>query len=84
MDWWTLFGDTTLKAADRAGKTTRFWLNDDISHVDIVVTTAVRFITDAHPGLVSMAMYPALAAHTAMTEALPVFQEIQQEFIPPA
>jgi glutathione S-transferase len=74
----------TALEADRAGKTTRFWLGDDISHVDIVVTTALRFITDAHPGLVSMAMYPALAAHTAMTEALPVFQEIQQEFIPPA
>ena len=36
------------------------------------------------PGLVAMADFPALAAHAARLEALPVFQTISQPFIPPA
>jgi hypothetical protein len=39
---------------------------------------------EAHPGFVAMAGYPALSAHAARLEALPVFQEISQPFIAPA
>ena len=44
----------------------------------------LRFVAEAHPGLMPMAGYPALAAHAARCEALPAFQAIQQAFIPPA
>jgi hypothetical protein len=44
----------------------------------------LHFISEAHPGLVAMTDFPALAAHAARLEALPVFQEIAQPFMAPA
>ncbi len=60
-----------------------FWFGDRIGHADIVVATMLRHLNDAHPGLIDMADYPALRAHSARLEALPVFKAISQEFIPP-
>jgi len=54
-----------------------------IGHADIAVAAVLRFISEAHPGLVPMADYPALSAHAARCGALPVFQTIMQPFIPP-
>ena len=68
---------------DRAGRTTDYWFGDRIGHADIVVATMLRFLAEAHPGLVSFADFPRLSAHAARLEALPVFQEIQQPFIAP-
>ena len=45
---------------------------------------SVRAIAEAHPGLVDAAAIPALAAHAAGLEALPVFAEISQPFVAPA
>ncbi len=70
--------------ADRAGRTSDYWFGDRIGHADIAVAAALRFIGDAHAGLVAMAQFPALAAHAARLEALPVFRTISQPFIPPA
>ena len=70
--------------ADRAARQTDDWFGDRIGHADIAVAAALRFIGDAHAGLVAMAQFPALAAHAARLEALPVFQTISQPFIPPA
>ena len=70
--------------ADRAGRGGPCWFGDRIGHADIAVACTLRFIAEAHAGLVVMAAYPALAAHAARLEALPVFQEISQPFIPPA
>ena len=70
--------------ADRAGRPGPYWFGDRIGHADIAVAATLRFIPEAHPGLLSLADYPALAAHAARLEALPVFQQIQQTFIPPA
>ena len=67
--------------ADRAAKRGDYWFGDHIGHADISVAVALRFITDAHPGLVAMADFPALAAHAARLEALPAFQAISQPFI---
>ena len=67
--------------ADRAGP---WWFGDRIGHADIAVAATLRFIAEAHPGLLSLADYPALAAHAARLEALPAFQQIQQPFIPPS
>ena len=69
--------------ADRAGRPGEFWFGR-ITHADIAVACAWRHVGEAHPGLVDPAAYPALAAHCARMEALPVFAEISQPFIAPA
>jgi glutathione S-transferase len=76
-------GVLAMLEKDRAGRNSDYWLGERIGHADIAVAVALRFIGDAHPGVVAMADYPALAAHAARHEALPVFQTIQQVFIPP-
>ena len=70
--------------ADRAARKSDYWFGGRIGHADIAVAAALRFIGEAHAGLVSMAEFPALAAHAARLEALPVFRTISQPFIPPA
>jgi glutathione S-transferase len=69
---------------DRAARPGPYWFGDRIGHADIAVACTLRFIADAHPGLVPMPDYPALAAHAAKLEALPAFQQIQQPFVAPA
>ncbi len=68
---------------DRAGRPTPYWFGEAIGHADIAVAAALRHVMDSHPGMIALDAYPALAAHAAKLEALPVFQEIQQPFIPP-
>ncbi|QKC95047.1 glutathione S-transferase family protein [Mesorhizobium sp. NZP2298] len=70
--------------AERAERPTAYWFGDHIGHADIVVAAVLRFIGEAHPGLVSLADFPALGAHAKQMEALAVFQEISQPFIAPA
>jgi glutathione S-transferase len=69
---------------DRAGRAGDYWFDNRIGHADIVVATVLRFVAEAHPGLISMGDFPALSAHAARLEAMPVFQAIMQPFIPPA
>ncbi|MDI6835101.1 MAG: glutathione S-transferase family protein [Rhizobiaceae bacterium] len=77
---------STLAAleADRATRSTPFWFGDRITHADIAVACALRHIGDSHPGFISAADVPALAAHCERLEALPVFKAISQPFVPPA
>jgi glutathione S-transferase len=70
--------------ADRAARKSDYWFGERIGHADIAVAAALRFIGDAHAGIVPLADYPALSRHAARHEALPVFQAIAQKFIPPA
>lgn len=70
--------------ADRAGRAGPNWFGERLDHADIAIACALRFITEAHPGLIDMADFPQLAAHAARLEALPAFQSIIQVFIPPA
>jgi glutathione S-transferase len=70
--------------ADRAARSGPDWFGDRIGHADIAVACTLRFIADAHPGLVPMPDYPALSAHAAKLEALPAFRQIQQPFVAPA
>jgi glutathione S-transferase len=74
---------TTLQS-ERAARTTRFWFGDAIGHADIAVACALRFTREAHPGLFDENAWPALAHHAATCEALPVFHEIAQPFLPPS
>jgi len=76
-------GVLAMLEPDRASRSSDYWFGSRIGHADIAVAVALRFATDAHPGLISLAAYPALAAHCERLEALPVFQKIVQPFIPP-
>ncbi|WP_432347726.1 glutathione S-transferase family protein [Shinella yambaruensis] len=69
--------------AERAARPGPYWFGR-ITHADIAVACAWRHVGEAHPGLIDPAAYPALAAHCAGMEALPVFQDISQPFIAPA
>ncbi|HVK74566.1 MAG TPA: glutathione S-transferase family protein [Kofleriaceae bacterium] len=69
---------------ERAASATDYWFGDRIGHADVAVAAVLRFVAEAHPGLVPAAEIPALAADAARLEALPVFQDIAQPFIPPA
>ncbi len=83
---WVERCSTQIKGAletDRVQRRSAFWLGNRIGHADIAVAVVLRFLTEAHPGLVSMVDHPALAGHAAKLEALPVFQTIQQPFIAP-
>ncbi|AOF91246.1 glutathione S-transferase family protein [Sinorhizobium sp. RAC02] len=73
----------TALDAERAVRPGQFWFGR-ITHADIAVACAWRHVSEAHPGLIDPAAYPALAAHCTGMEALPVFQEISQPFIAPA
>jgi glutathione S-transferase len=60
------------------------WFGEDVGHADIAVAAVLRFVGEAHPGLIPATEFPALAAHAARMEALPVFQAVTQPFVPPA
>jgi glutathione S-transferase len=70
--------------ADRAPRATPYWFGDRLGHADVAVAAALRFVGEAHADLVALAGFPALAAHAARLEALPVFQRIAQPFNPPS
>jgi glutathione S-transferase len=77
-------GVLAVLEADRATRDTDHWFGGRIGHADIAVAVALRFVAEALPGVAIMADYPALAAHAARLEALPVFAAICQPFVPPA
>lgn len=69
---------------ERAAVPTPYWHGKGIGHADIAAACALRFVRDAHAGVFSEAHFPALTAHAKRCEALPVFAEISQAFIPPS
>ena len=78
--------DRALRGADRrrardAGKGTRrgeiaVLVRRAISHADIMVACALRFVGEAHPALFD-ARYPALQAHAAALRGAAAVQEIR-------
>ncbi|MCM0020946.1 MAG: glutathione S-transferase family protein [Tagaea sp.] len=86
VERWTaqVSGGLGALEADRAARATAFWFGAAIGHADIAVACVWRFVVEAHPGLIAPGAYPALAAHSARCEALPVFAKMSQPFIPPA
>jgi glutathione S-transferase len=64
----------------RAERKERYWFGDALSHADIAVTCALRFLFESSPGAFELAAFPALSAHANACEALPVFQKISQPF----
>jgi glutathione S-transferase len=77
-------GAATMLEGDRARRTGDYWFGDRIGHADIAVAAALRFIGEAHPGLLPLKDFPALDAHADRLEKLPAFQAIVQPFIPPS
>jgi len=77
--------DGVLEAleAGRSGQEAPYWFGSVPGHADIAVAAAIRFVTEAHPGLISWSAYPALTAFAARMEALPAFQAIAQPFNAP-
>lgn len=61
-----------------------WWFGHSIGHADIALACALRFVAEAHPGLIPAASHPKLARHAAKAEALPAFQAVQQAFVAPA
>lgn len=55
-----------------------------VGHADIAVAVVLRFIQEAHPGLLPVHRLPRLIAHSRAMEALPVFTKIAQPFVAPA
>jgi glutathione S-transferase len=76
-------GTLGVLEAECAALLKSYWLGDIFGHDDIAVACMVRFVTEAHPGLVDWSRFPALAAHARRLEEMPVFKEIRQVFIPP-
>lgn len=70
--------------ADRSSRPGTWWFGEEIGHADIAVACVLRFAREVHSGIIDFSRYPALLAHCERAEALPVFVEISQPFIPPA
>lgn len=60
------------------------WFAGRIGHADIALACMLRFVMDAHPDVMAPGSRPALLRHSARCEAMPVFREIAQPFVPPA
>ena len=69
---------------DRSARTSSYWFGERAGHADMAVASAWRFLMEAHPAMIVPANYPALEASSARLEALPVFKQVYQQFIPPS
>jgi glutathione S-transferase len=79
-----ILGTLSHLEASRGERKSTYWLGDRIGHADIAVAVVLRFLGEAHSGLISERDIPHLRADADRLEALPVFAEISQPFIPPA
>ena len=63
-----------------------WWFGEALTHADIMVACALRFLREAHPELFDTAGWPALAAHSSACEAMAAFQAVVTPFFvsPPA
>ncbi len=60
-----------------------FWFGT-LSHADIALACAWRFVREAHPGLLAEQRLLTLVAQCAALERQEVFRAVAQPFIPPA
>ena len=74
----------TALEADRAARPGPWWFGQKMSHADIAVACALRFVAESHGHCVDLAPGPALRRHAEACESLPVFQDIAQAFVAPA
>jgi glutathione S-transferase len=67
----------------RAAAGSGYLFGDRIGHADVTVACMLRHLREAHSEFEPLDGLPALKDHAEQMEALPVFKEIQQPFIPP-
>ena len=60
------------------------WFGARLGHEDVALACALRFATEALPGVVDLDRHPALLAHCVRAEALAVFRTVYQPFVAPA
>jgi len=77
-------GTLAVLEKERAAAGDGFWFGDRIGHADVTVACMLRHLREAHSVFEALEGLPTLKAHAERMEALPVFREIQQPFIPPA
>jgi glutathione S-transferase len=70
-----------LLESERRSRSTTFLLGERLSHADIAVACALRFVGEAHPALFLPAAFPTLALHAARCEDLPDLSEVTQPLI---
>jgi len=75
-------GDTLdLLEADRARRSSGWWLGESLGHVDVAAACALGYLREAHPDFFSAKRWPSLAAHAERANALEDFQAIYQPFV---
>ena len=77
-------GALAMLESERAAQSTPYWGGAMIGHADIATACALRFVGEAHPGVIDRTAVPALADLADRCEAMEVFQTICQPFNPPA
>jgi glutathione S-transferase len=66
--------------AERASADGPWWFGEAMTHADIMVACALRFLYEAHGEMFDLTAWPALATHSARCEALAVFQAVYLPF----
>lgn len=74
---------SVMTALEAERPKTDWWFGPDMGHADIALACALRFVTEAHPGLIDFADHPKLARHAAKAEALAVFQTVRKPIVAP-
>jgi glutathione S-transferase len=69
-----------LLEGERAGRGTAYLFDDALSHADVMLAVMWSFISEALAGQFDWSRWPALGAHAAACEALPVFGQVRQRF----
>ncbi|MDZ4312474.1 MAG: glutathione S-transferase N-terminal domain-containing protein [Cypionkella sp.] len=70
--------------ADLASRPGPYWFGDKLGHADIALGCALRFLREAHPGVMADLDFPTLIAFADRLEQTAVFAQISQPFLPPA
>ena len=73
-----------LLEGERAGRGTTWLFDGALSHADVILAAMWSFITEALAAEFDWSRWPALSAHAAACEALPVFSQVRQRFSGPA
>ena len=69
---------------DLANRPGPYWFGDQMGHADIAVACALRFLREAHPGVMAELDFPTLIGFADRLEQTAVFARIAQPFLPPA
>ena len=65
---------------ERAASDGPWWFGDTMTHADIMVACALRFLGEAHPELFDPPKWPALAGHASACEAMEAFRAVVTPF----